>query len=458
MALRRTNPFGSIRFRLTALASLVVAAVLLTTAIVLIGVQRQQLTTTLDATLGQRADAFEALGADVTNAATGTRNDDDRAVQLVSETGRVLAASPNLGGAPALAEPSAADGTQTVRTIRDLSLEDDAYRVLSRRVDFGTGRGVLHVIENVDDLNDAIRGLAVALAVTVPVVVVALAAIMWWLTGRTLRPVETIRAEVDAITSDDVRHRVHVAARDDEISRLAATMNGMLDRLAEAFDRQRRFVADAAHELRTPLTRIRTELEVDLAQPDRANHGVTHRSILDEATALQRLVDDLLHLAHTDAARTATRREPVDLDDIVLQELANERAAAPDMTFDARAVSAAYLMADPSHMIRLVRNLLSNATRHAATTVAVSLEEHDDHIELAIADDGPGIPIDDRERVFERFTRLDDARSRDHGGTGLGLAIARDIVDHAGGTIRYDTAHTTGARFVVTLPGAMVNS
>ncbi len=323
--------------------------------------------------------------------------------------------------------------------------------MLSRRVETQNGPAVLHVAENSDDLEEAVRNLTIALAVTIPTVVAVLAALMWWLTGRTLLPVDRIRAQVDSISANNSDQRVHVSAHNDEISRLGATMNQMLDRLTDATERQRRFVADAAHELRTPLTRIRTNLEVDIAQPDDADHTATIHAVRQEAIDLQHLVDDLLHLARSDAGHTPHRREPVDLDDIVLQEIRDLRAANPVQRVDATGVSAAHLDANPDHLRRAVRNLLNNAVRHAETTISVSLAEGDDVVELSVADDGPGIPAQHRARVFERFTRVQDARTRDNGGTGLGLAITRDIIEDHGGSITYDPHHI-GARFVITIP------
>lgn len=443
----------SIRFRLTAIATAVVAVVLAVTSIVLLDVQRRQLTANLDASLVRRADELTATLATAPDTAQFTAGDEDRAVQLVAPDGRVLASSANLGDADPIA-PRPAGDTQVIRTRRDVPLDDDAYRVLSRVIDTPDGPAVLHVVENGDDIEDAMRDLTAALALGLPAVVAALATVMWWLTGRTLRPVDRIRAQVDSISGAPSDQRVDVPDRDDEISRLAATMNRMLDRLADSAERQRRFVADAAHELRTPLTRIRTNVDVDLAHPDRADPTATNAAIRDEAIGLQELIDDLLHLARSDADEMDRRHEPVDLDDIVIEEIGELRAAHPSLTVDATAVSAAHVRGDAGQLRRAVRNVLGNAARHAGSTVGVALTEHHGVVDLAIADDGPGVPVGDRERIFERFARVEDARSRSGGGSGLGLAIARDIVTAHGGSIVYDDAHHGGARFVIRIPTA----
>jgi signal transduction histidine kinase len=442
----------TLRFRLTALATVVVAVVLALTAVVLLLVQHRQLTAGLDASLTQRADTLTAAFADGIEVAHVAGDTQDRAVQLVGPDGGVLARTANLAGVPPL--PGPPDGTgQVIRTRRDLPLEDDAYRVLTRSVDTAAGPAVLHVAEASGDLGDAMGVLTVSLAVTLPAVVALLAAMIWWLTGRALGPVEAIRAEVESITTAGSGHRVPVPVREDEIGDLATTMNRMLDRISDADERQRRFVADAAHELRTPLTRIRTTVEVDLAHPSRSDPPATNRTIREEAVALQGLIDDLLFLARSDAGHRSDHRETVDLDDIVMAEIRRQRITTT-MRIDATGLGAACVEADPGHLTRAVRNLLDNATRHARSTVTVTLTERDGGIELTVTDDGPGVPPPHRDRIFDRFTRVDDARTSDDGGTGLGLAITKDIVTNHGGTIGYDTMWEHGARFVVVLPAA----
>jgi signal transduction histidine kinase len=224
----------------------------------------------------------------------------------------------------------------------------------------------------------------------------------------------------------------------------------MLGRLDDATQRQHRFVADASHELRSPLTGIRTQLEVDLLHPEHADWEATEKSVLDDTVRLQRLIDDLLVLARTDAAPTdATHRETVDLDEIVLAE-SRRLAGHTTHTVDTSAVSGAQLSGNADQLTRAVRNLLDNANRYADSTVVVSLEENDERVVLTIADDGPGIPSEEQERIFERFTRLDNARTRETGGTGLGLAITHDVVVSHGGTITLE--NEPGARFTLTFP------
>ena len=308
-----------------------------------------------------------------------------------------------------------------------------------------------------DDIDESIAALRLTLAVAIPVVTAVLAGLIWWLVGRTLRPVEAIRRQVAGITGTNLHRRVPEPDGNDEIARLARTMNAMLDRVERASASQQRFVADASHELRSPLTRIRSELEVDLAHPGTADPGATHHSVLEEVEQMQRLVDDLLVLArHDNRPSMPAVTSVVDLDDIVLDEI-HRHPDAP-VEIDTRAVSAAQVSGNPAHLARLIRNLLDNAIRHARTTVTVTLFEHEAMAILTITDDGPGIPTADHERVFERFTRLDFARTTADGGSGLGLAIARAIVTDHQGTIAFDPHHQPGARLVVHLPTVTIRT
>jgi HAMP domain-containing protein len=228
-------------------------------------------------------------------------------------------------------------------------------------------------------------------------------------TGRALHPVEAIRREVEAIGAERLDRRVPEPDTADGIGRLARTMNAMLGRLEEATDRQRRFVADASHELRTPLTDMRGRLDVDLAHPDVADWQDTEREVLDDAIALQRLVDDLLVLAAADAsAADSSSWQPVDLDEIVPREARRMRSRSAHRV-DSSSVSGAQLVGNANDLARAVRNLLDNADRHARSAVTVALAETDDEVALMVSDDGPGIPDDRKEWIFERFTRLDDA-------------------------------------------------
>jgi len=434
----------SVRFRVTALATLAVVIVLVATSVGLVAAQRRLLRGDLEDSLRQRATQLLA-SADVP---PGDVLADDAFYQVVAPDGTVASSSANAEGlGPLVAAPP--PGEDAVQTTSDLPIDDDSFLVVSVSDD---GR-VAHAGAALDDINEAGAALARVLWIGVPIVVVLLAGVVWWLVGRTLRPVEAIREEVEQMKANDLTRRVPVPRSDDEIAGLARTMNAMLARVETATRRQQAFVADASHELRSPLTRIRSELEVDLAHPADADLRGTQRSVLAETVGLQRLVDDLLYLARSDAGAQPRRVDPVDLDDLVLTE-AEQLRLEGDATIDIRGVSAAQVLGDRDQLARAVHNLTENASRYATSTVTMTLGERDGLAVLTVEDDGPGIAPAERERVFERFTRLDEARGADAGGTGLGLAITRDIVEGHGGQITIDGSVERGSRFVVTLPVA----
>jgi signal transduction histidine kinase len=234
-------------------------------------------------------------------------------------------------------------------------------------------------------------------------------------------------------------------------------MNRMLDRLMRAQASQRRFISDASHELRSPVASIRQHAEVALAHPERSGGTppALAETALAEALRLQRLVDDLLLLARADEHALRLQPHPVDLDDLVLEEAKRLRTAT-DLAVDTTGVSACRVHADEQAVRRVLRNLGDNAARHARKRVAFTLASagQDGRAVLSVQDDGPGVPAADRERVFERFVRLDDARARDWGGSGLGLAIVAELVGAHGGAVRVTDGALGGARFDVTLPAA----
>jgi signal transduction histidine kinase len=448
---RLRRQLGTVRFRVSAVATLAAAAVLIVAGLGLLAAQRRQLTDSLDNTIRQRADDLTALvdGGRIPRALGGPI-DPDTLVQIVTPDGNVLAAGPNVATPSPMADPPPPNKTEVVRRVH-LPPDNGEYRLLSRRHVGPNGTNIIHVAGTLDDVRDSLRVLAASLTIAIPIVAILLAALIFWLVGRTLRPVEAIRAEVANIRGADLHRRVPQPPRDDEIGRLAGTMNDMLDRLERATNAQQRFVADASHELRSLLTRLRSELEVDAAHPEVADLTATHRSVLDETIALQRLVDDLLLLARGDAGAVTGRREPVDLDDIVLRH-ADRLRAEGRVTVDVGGVSAAQVIGDGGQLNRAMRNLVDNAARHARTTVAFTVSENHRLATLTITDDGPGIPEALHEHVFERFVRLDETRRAGDGNTGLGLAITRDIVEQHGGRITIDAAHVSGTRFVIVLP------
>ncbi len=284
------------------------------------------------------------------------------------------------------------------------------------------------------------------LMIGVPILIVVAGAATYVFAGRALRPVEAIRARVASMSEKDLAERVPVPAARDEVGRLAETMNGMIARLEHAQKVQRRFVADASHELRSPLATIGAGLEL-LQDSDPG----TVRTLRGETQRLGRLVDDLLLLARADERGLQPRRDEVDLDEIVEAERA--RPYDDEVRTEVRAEHVR-VIGDRSQLVRVLRNLVDNAHRHARSRVVVTLGREADRAALDVADDGPGLPPADRIRVFERFVRLDDARARADGGSGLGLAIVAEVVAAHDGLVWVEDAPGGGALFRVRLPAA----
>ncbi|MDU0313926.1 ATP-binding protein [Phycicoccus sp. M110.8] len=320
------------------------------------------------------------------------------------------------------------------------------------------------------DLETSRRVVRTLLLVAFPAFLLVIAAIAWRVIGSALRPVEALRRGAERIgEAADPGERLPVPPTRDEVQALATTLNGMLARLADASARQRAFVADAAHELRSPLATMRTQLEV--AQRLGEGNGLA-ADLLPEVERLGRIVDDLLVLARAGAPSPSRRLEPVDLGSLAAGVVARYAVARVPVTVRAGDGAEAtgppqgagpvggagpvVMRGRPEELDRALSALLDNAVRHAASGVVVEVSRHPakdgpDVAQVTVSDDGSGIPEADRERVFDRFARLDDARDRDSGGSGLGLAIVRELVGRHGGSVRLEDAGP-GTRAVVLLP------
>ncbi|MDX6310915.1 MAG: hypothetical protein QOF44_379 [Streptomyces sp.] len=445
----------SLRLRLTVAAGVVIAVGLAGAAVLLVAWLHTSLIQGLDQTATQRAEVVAAAldparpGAALSGAAGG-----EVAMQVVDSKGTVLASSANLQGESRLFTfAPGQSGQARAETVSGLPLgQEGTWRAVALPAQAGHASFTVYAAVPTAEVDSSLQRLGTALAVGTPVVVGLLTAIGWLLLGRALRPVEVLRAQAADITASDLSRRLDVPPVHDELGRLAGTLNDLLARLDAAGRQQRRFIADAAHELRSPVSSLRTQLDVALRHPGPTSWDTLAPELLAETRRLSRLVDGLVRLARLDA-RPARRRDPVDLDDIVFAEVLRTRPEAPDVVVDEQEVGAARVTGDADALSSAVRNLLDNATRHATCRVDVRLSVLDGHAELVVADDGPGIPAADRKRVFDRFTRLDDARARDEGGSGLGLAIVHEIVTAHLGTVHVED-NTPGARFVIRLPAA----
>lgn len=423
---------GSVRLRTTAGAVVVVGLALLLGGAALVLVMRATL-------LEQVADAARARADAVDATDPHPVADDDGFVQVLSADGRVVAASANVAGADAVdLRPG-----ETARV--DIVPGEDMLAVAAA----ADGRTVV-AGQSADDVAEATAVVTRLLGAGLPVLLAVVAVTTWWTAGRALAPVEAVRAEVDAISATQLHRRVPEGGHD-EISRLARTMNRMLDRLQRAQTRQREFVSDASHELRSPVASIRQHAEVALAHPERTTVADLAGTVLAEDLRVQRLVEDLLLLSRADEHRLRLASVAVDVDDLVLEEAARLRQSG-SVHVDTTGVAAARTTGDAAALRRVLRNLGDNAARHAAGVIALSVSERVGAVVLAVEDDGPGIAPADRERVLHRFVRLDEARDRDAGGAGLGLAIVDELVRAHGGRIEVGSGSAGGARIVVHLP------
>jgi heavy metal sensor kinase len=439
--------------RLTMLASLVVAAGLVAGSLLLLASLQRSLMDALDTTARQRAQDVAALADSdrlpdpIPVAGAGTVQ-----VQVVDSQGRVRAASVGSDRAVPLLGPAE---LETARDRRPRFLdgsrlgERDPLRVIAWPA--GTASDPLTVIAAASSTSVAgsLRIVEVGLLLGGPLLLALFAGMAWIAVGRALRPVAGLRRGAEEITGTGQSRRLPLPDAQDEIHRLGVTLNHMLDRLEEAGRRQRGFVADAAHELRSPLTSMRAQLEVASQHPELADWQRLSKGVLADTLRLGRMVEDLLALARLDESPGAVQSRELELGDVAREVAGRLPAAGAQVTIDLD--GGARVRGDRQALGRAVQNLLDNAVRHAASRVEVSVGSDGGLAVLAVTDDGPGIPAGDRERVFERFTRLDDSRSREHGGAGLGLAIAREIVRAHGGELTAEDG-APGARLVMRLP------
>lgn len=426
----------SVRARATAGATIVIAVVLLIGSFAFLEILRGSMLGASTRAAETRADALATQVE--TQGPAAIEALDDELVQVLSPGGDVVAGSDE---APDAALPFADDP-------QVFTVDDEPVLVVTEDLD---GDGTLVLGVSVEDDVETLGTVTLLLAVSVPLVVLLVAVSTWIVMGRALRPVARITAEVEDITADRLDRRVPVPASGDEIAALAETMNAMLERLDASASAQRRFVSDASHELRSPLATIRQHAELAQAHPEVTSLQELADVAHDEGLRLQGLVDALLLLARLDEGAPSAD-EPVDLDDLVFAEAARLRAAG--VAVDETGVGAARVHGNPQLLGQLLRNLADNAARHARSRVALGLAERDGQAVLVVDDDGAGIPAAERERVFDRFVRLDDARDRDAGGSGLGLAIVLAVARAAHGDVTIDDGPLGGARFTVRLPAA----
>ncbi|GGT36114.1 sensor histidine kinase [Streptomyces chromofuscus] len=475
--------FGSVRARATLGATLVVAVALVAAGAAVLLSLYSNLTEQAGAEAERSA---RAVAADL---AGGKRydqlslDDDDRPVQVVDEDGVLVAASEGLERitgtgtdavrperrTPPTPEPgagsddddsddseegdddSAAAVLQPGEIAEDTTVTDGSATIDGEQADYrfaevavevpGQGTFTVYAGGPLAAEQNAVSTAQTAMLIGFPLLLGVVAGVTWLVTGRALHPVAGIRREMAEITaSEDLSRRVPEPDTHDEVARLARTTNETLAVLETSVERQRRFVADASHELRSPIASLRTQLEVAAAHPELLDLD----GAVEDTVRLQRLAADLLLLARLDAGERPTDTQ-VDLAELAREQAAGRRGVA----VEAESLEVA---GSRGQLGRVLANLLDNAQRHARSAVTVAVRRDGDRAVVRVEDDGDGVPEADRERIFERFVRLDAARSRDEGGAGLGLAIARDVAARHGGTLAVHDVPAGGALFELRLP------
>lgn len=442
------NLSSSVRGRTTILVTLVFALTLIVSGLTLLTVLRRTMLDNIDTALGLRA---ADLGALVTSGVAPrdiTIPDDGTSFAQIILNGDVIASSTNVRGQPPV--DMLTDSSQI--TVRQTSGDEEVFRLVVTEQNSPAGPVTIAVGTTLVDMEQTTRVATWTLTITGLALTMLAGAATWVVVRRALRPVDSMRAEVADITVSGLDRRVSQPTTDDEIRLLADTLNDMLVRLESGTRAQRDFVSAASHELRTPIAVIRNVLEV-AQSTDAPNWREIADSVLEEDIRMERLVDDLLLIARTDAGVSRSEHwTAVDLDDIVFEEA--RRVPSP-IQINVSRVSAGQVNGDVEQLRRVVRNLFDNALRHATQAIEVDLSSVGGRVSVAVDDDGPGVAPEDRTRIFERFVRLDESRTRSDGGTGLGLAIVTELVDSLGGDVHVESSERLGgARFVFTLPDA----
>ncbi|WP_328858007.1 HAMP domain-containing histidine kinase [Williamsia herbipolensis] len=447
---------GGVRIRLTILATVLLAISLAAAAVIMLLVLHRSLLNSADAATGARATEIAATvrtesprGLD---SATLTTSKDLDVIQVLDTTGAVIAATNGDRTAPLV--PPAPRGTRHVIDGARIADNPAEYRATVVGVSTPTGDVTVVVGAAEGPINDVVTTVGILFASVFPVILVLLAANTYFLSGRTLRPVERIRAQVAAISSSDLSKRVTEPRTSDEIARLAATMNEMLARLETTRTAQLQFVGDASHELRSPLMTIVGLLDLSRTTDEPIDPATVTAFLLPEARRLRGMVDDLLLLAKADERGIPLHLDDVDLDDLVGTE-AQRLTQLRTITITTH-ITPIRVRGDHDKLTRAIRNIADNALRYATTTIDLSMTRND-NAELGavtITDDGPGIPPEHREKVFNRFVRLDTDRQRAQGGSGLGLAIVDEIIRAHHGTVSIGDTPSGGTQVTITVPTA----
>lgn len=440
---------ASVRVRVTLTALMAVAAVLLLVAGVLAAELHRDRQRVMTAAANQEAQEVVSFNPQLRSPLMlPVKATVQSGLIQVIVSGHVLGASHALRNVGPLWSPGKASVQDIPASLADIAADG---RVVAVPVTAGNVHATVVVVTSIQQYDHSISLVVSMLEWTSLGFLAVLAVICWFAVGRSLRPIELMRREVAEVANVRGMHRVAEPAGDDEVARLARTLNSMLDRLQASTDRERRFVSDASHELRSPIANIRTELEVALHTPSIADWPEVAGEVLGQNERMEQLVSGLLLLARSDEGSLIRAAQPTSVVEAV-RELVAARPGTPPVLVEV-AVDAEGVAVDVPrvYLERMVANLVDNARRFASTAVTVGISSDAEHVEVRVSDDGPGVPPADRSRIFERFVRLDEARHRGQGGFGLGLAIVGDLSRFYRGSIEV-TDHAPGAEFLLRLP------
>ena len=443
-----------VRARSVLVAVVVVCVALLIGESALVWMLQSNLEQTAEANAQARASEIvtqlttDGLAATREEIADRTRH--NSVVQILDDRGNVLvASSADVSRQPLSPQRPAPGAYESVETDHLSAGSDGEWKVVTTAVRLDSTLYYVQSAVPVGEQHETIEIVAMFLLAGAPLLLGAVALAVWLLVGRALRSVEQIRGTVAEIDAQRLAQRVTVPPTRDEIAALATTMNTMLDRL-EASDRaQRAFVSDASHELRSPVATLSTAGEL-AATADPARRAALLATMNTEIARLRGLVEDLMTLARADARDLGIPRAEVDLDDLVADEA--RRLRLTNSVVVTAAIEPVRVLGDQRRLEQALRNLIDNAARHASTTVRLTLTSTATEAIIWVDDDGPGIPVADRDRIFDRFVRLDEARSRDQGGSGLGLAITRTTLRAHDGDASVVDSPDDWCRFEIRLP------
>lgn len=453
VAARSRRARWGVRKRATAAAVLVVAAALAVGGLVLLVLLQTSLVASTETMARRQASDVIAQisGQDVAEAGQYIASiaHPGQYIQILAPSRAVFAASVPAAKAEPLTTLRPGPGqtlTQNVAGVPSLH-DDDAFLVVAAGADVGGRLYTVVVAATVQVQADTVSTVAWFMLCATPLLLLVVGVSVWVLVGRSLRQVERIRGQVAGISARSLDARVDVPATFDEIQSLAETMNMMLGRLQASDQEQRRFVSDASHELRSPLATLSAGMEIAAADPSGQTWRDMKAILAGETTRMRYLIEDLLTLAKTSdgGLRLETTTTDVDLDDVLNEEIRRLRSTST-RDIDAH-LEPTRVSGDPRRLSQVMRNVLDNADRHAASRISIRVRNTEDGALVTIDNDGPPVPLPDRDRIFDRFVRLDQSRSRESGASGLGLAIAAGIMAAHHGWIRTGEAPEGGCRF-----------